>query len=132
MTRDQYKILREDVDHLKVNIQKVETTLATVSANGRQGLENSLKDLYNKNVEIQKQLNELKLIVEPIVERGAWLRLTKKVFDNSWMGKVHRSKPARYVVLFIVVILVNTVLHSFGIVLDIPAMLKVIPKLVGL
>ena len=96
--------------------QKLHYILNEVSANGNKGLDASLKDIHS-------EVREIKTLLQPIMDRHQlWISI-KRVMDSTWFLRICRTKKGVGIAGLVAFLLINTVLHSLGIVLDIPSIL---------
>lgn len=96
-----------------LDVKKIQDTLDTVSANGTKGLGASLKDLYNKNLEVHASVVTLTEYLQPKLERMAWWDSTKHIVRTMPPVRLMSSKFGLGLMVFVSVILVNIIVHVF-------------------
>lgn len=101
---------------------KLHHILYEVSANGNKGLEPSLKDIYQMskaNNEMAQQNNaaiaELRAAIQPDLDRTAFWKAGRKMFQSSWFGKLLSSTSGRVFGLIAFLVFLMPLLHAFGI-----------------
>lgn len=86
-----------------------------VTANGSQGLDASLKDIYHAVGKIEQQVGDVLKATEGTMARRDAVRSVKKAFSTSIAGKLGKIKFVRLLLLVIGLVIVDGVLNQFGI-----------------
>lgn len=95
--------------------QDLNYILREVSANGRPGLDASLKDIFQGQRDIKATLAVMQETIQPDMDRSAFKRAAKKMFDSNEFVKFCRTKVGATVVLVIFVVAANSLLSPvFG------------------
>lgn len=95
------------------NVKRIQDTLDTVSANGTKGLGPSLKDLYNKNIEVHASVVKLTEVLEPKLERMAWWHSTKRLAGTMPGVRMLSNKFGLGLGVLTLVVIINVVSVAF-------------------
>lgn len=107
--------LKSDIKLLKKGQDHILHRLDTVSANGNQGLENSLKDIYGKLTTLHQDVIDIKTR-----ENAKWYNMT--------VSDLMRKKWFKPIYTVFILIVINSLFHQFGIGLDLQSIIKLIFK----
>jgi len=110
---------RIDLDGSK-GVQELRKIIEGVSANGKPGLQASLKDMYDKNEEvhtdiklIKNDIKELNEFIKPKLMREAWWLATQNLFRSTKFFRFATSKFGFALTMFLIVVLINLVSQAF-------------------
>jgi hypothetical protein len=119
-----FQEVREDLREAASHVKSIQNTLDNVSANGNKGLSASLTDMYNKLSEVQK-------ITEGARSRRKLVNVFKSVVENTAILRPLKSKIGIAIYTVIAILILNSVLHPFGIGFSIEALFVWIIKLLA-
>ncbi|MFA6295595.1 MAG: hypothetical protein WC666_04230 [Candidatus Paceibacterota bacterium] len=101
---------------------KLHYIITEVSANGNKGLEPSLRDIYQMsklNNEMAQQNNaailEMRAAIQPDLDRTAFWKAGRKMFQTSWFGKFFSSNTGRMFGVVGLFIFALPLLNAFGV-----------------
>jgi archaellum component FlaC len=122
--RDHAKQIKEIKNRTDRVEKGVDFILNRVSANGRPGLENSLKDIHS---EVKSIASSLTAVLDATKTSRAWTdvrRSVRSLMKESAMGMVLTNKIGRYGTLLVLILTVNSLLHAIDVRLDVQSLLR--------
>jgi hypothetical protein len=102
-----HKALHKEVD------RKLDYILNKVSANGNPGLDNSLKDLYQGQKNIEKKLDSIFALIKPDMDRANFWKAAKEVYKSSPFFKFHSTKFGMFILIVAILLITNALIHPF-------------------
>ena len=109
--REEFQMWKSEHDAAHKQISSdLDYILKKVSANGRPGLDASLKDIFSAQKEIQTALHAMQETMQPELDRSAFKRAAKKMFESNGFVKFCRTKIGATVVLLIFIVAANSIL----------------------
>ena len=112
-----------DITQMQDSIEHIRHRIDNVSANGTPGLENSLKDIFGKITLIHTDIQELKDVTESGRTFREWRAVTKRLLHLPIFGTL-KTKTGKAIWTVILLLVVNTILHTAGIQFDIVEIVK--------
>jgi hypothetical protein len=109
--------LRHRIGESVAQSAAIQRTLDNVSANGNRGLSASLTDVYEK-------LKDLEKLTEGARTRNEFWHAAQKMVDTNIFLKPFKSKVGAIIYLIILIVIINTILHGFGIEFDAMNLIK--------
>lgn len=112
--------IKEQLDVAAKDVAAVQKTINTVSANGNQGLHASLKDLYNKNLELHDEIKGLRGSIESfqkyIEPSLRWHELgvsAKNVWRSSALFRIFNTRLGTFFAVALPVVIIAGVVYIF-------------------
>lgn len=116
-TRGDLTQLDWNTAHLKSHLEiekKLNYILTEVSANGRPGLDASLKDIYTSQSEIKEKLGVIQEAMQAELDRTAFFRAAKKMASSSWIVQFMQSKFGFVLGVTILILVLNALVYPLG------------------
>jgi septal ring factor EnvC (AmiA/AmiB activator) len=112
--------IKEQLDVAAKDVAAVQRTINTVSANGNHGLHASLKELYNKHLEVHHDIKELKTSIDSFQKyiepslRWHDLRVSaSNVWKSSALFKIFNTRLGTFFAVAIPVIVIAGIVYIF-------------------
>lgn len=113
--------IKEQLDAAAKDVAAVQKTINTVSANGRQGLHASLKDLYNKNLELHDEIKGLRTSIDSfkkhIEPSLRWHELhvsAKNVWRSSALFRIFSTRTGTFIAIALPILLIAGIVYWAG------------------
>ena len=122
---------RKEAEEIKIHAERIERVekglhfiLYEVSANGRPGIENSLRDIY---AEVKAVRASVDVVLDATETSRAWSdvrRALRGIMRKSALASILANKVGRTIVFVLVLLIVNSLLHAIGVSLDVLSLLR--------
>lgn len=133
---DRLARVENEVAGLKTDVLKIKTDVDwitnKVSANGRPGLENSLRDLMHEIKGVRTDLADLHRLTAPERSSQELRRAISKWWTEHKVFHVLKSKTGRIIAFGTVVLILNSLAHSVGWQWDVQSLFDLVKQLAGL
>jgi len=113
----EFASIRDGLERAATHVEAIQQTLDNVSANGNKGLSNSMRDIHDK-------LSELEKVTRGARARAKFWRVISDVIDSTALLRPLKTKIGAVIYLSLIVLVVNTILHSLGFNFDIISLFK--------
>lgn len=113
----EFQEIRENMKQAADHVQTIQETLDNVSANGTKGLSASISDVFNK-------IGDLEKLTEGARARAKFWVVLHSIVENTPLLKPFKSKWGSFFYIILIVLTLNTIMHSVGIDFDITTIIK--------
>ena len=108
---------REELSKASNKVHDIQNTLDNVAANGNKGLGASFSDIYGK-------LKDLESITKPARARAKFWVAVNNLIESTPLMKPLRTKWGLILYSIVLILIANTIFHSFGLEFDVMTILK--------
>ena len=113
----EFQEIRENMKQAADHVQTIQETLDNVSANGTKGLSASISDVFNK-------IGDLEKLTEGARARAKFWVVLHSIIENTPLLKPFKSKWGSFFYIVLIVLTLNTIIHSLGVEFDIMTIIK--------